>query len=312
MTMLMRTAALLQTIKPTKILNISAINISTNHSLNCKSQSCTRNSPRIFSGIQPTGIIHLGNYLGAISQWKKRQDENENVILEIADLHSITLPQNPETLRQSILQMLATLLACGISPEKVLLFQQSMVSTHAELSWILGCVCTMPRLAHLPTFKEKSASLKDVPLGLYIYPILQAADILSYKATHVPVGEDQSQHIQLTQELAKMFNKRYGYCFPIPHAIVTDNVYARLKSLRDPAKKMSKSDPDPKSRISLLDKPEEVIIKIKKAVTDFTSEISYDPEHRPGVSNLLSIHSFMSSKSIDVICKEVQGLNTVR
>ncbi|KAL3280904.1 hypothetical protein HHI36_004131 [Cryptolaemus montrouzieri] len=275
-----------------------------------ETKACVSKPRRIFSGIQPTGMIHLGNYLGAIVQWKKLQDDNEDVILELADLHSITLPQDPKTLSKNILEMTATLLACGINPDKVLLFQQSMVSTHSEISWLLGCICTMARLNHLPTFKEKSASLKDIPLGLYIYPVLQAADILAYKATHVPVGEDQFQHIQLTQDLAKMFNNRYGYCFPIPHAIVTDNDTSRLKSLRQPLKKMSKSDPDPKSRICLLDKPEDIAMKLKKAVTDFISEVTYDPENRPGVSNLLSIHSFLSNKTIDEICRESQGLNT--
>lgn len=263
---------------------------------------------RIFSGIQPTGTIHLGNYLGAVKQWINFQNEEKDVILEIADLHSITLPQNPQTLSYSILEMAATLIACGIDPNKVILFQQSKVSTHAELCWLLGCICTMARLSHLPTFKEKSASLKEIPLGLFVYPILQAADILGYKATHVPVGEDQAQHIQLAQDLASMFNKRYGYCFPIPKSIIAD--CARLKSLRDPAKKMSKSDPDPKSRICLLDKPDDIASKIKKAVTDFTSEVTFDLKERPGVSNLISIHSNFTGKSVDDICKEAKGLNT--
>ncbi|KAJ3653965.1 hypothetical protein Zmor_013184 [Zophobas morio] len=232
------------------------------------------------------------------------------MILSVVDLHSITLPQDPSTLSDNIMEMTATLLACGVDPSKVILFQQSMVPAHTHLTWCLGCICTMARLAHLPTYKEKSANLKDVPLGLYVYPVLQAADILAYKATHVPVGEDQTQNIELTQDLARMVNKRFGDTFPIPQAIYTSSEYARLKSLRDPAKKMSKSDSDPKSRIHLVDSPDEILKKIKKSVTDFTAEVGYDPESRPGVSNLISIHSFMTGKSVDEICEEARTMNT--
>jgi tryptophanyl-tRNA synthetase len=203
------------------------------HSINLyNSYSATAQSKfprRIFSGIQPTGQIHLGNYLGAVSQWVKLQQNNEDMILSIVDLHSMTLPHDPKTLPNSILEMTATLLACGIDPTKVILFQQSMVPAHTHLSWCLGCISTMARLAHLPTFKEKSANLRDVPLGLYIYPVLQAADILAYKATHVPVGEDQTQNIELTQDLARMFNNRFGETFPIPHCIYTGLVLVKLK-----------------------------------------------------------------------------------
>jgi tryptophanyl-tRNA synthetase len=284
------------------------------HSINLyNSYSATAQSKfprRIFSGIQPTGQIHLGNYLGAVSQWVKLQQNNEDMILSIVDLHSMTLPHDPKTLPNSILEMTATLLACGIDPSKVILFQQSMVPAHTHLSWCLGCISTMARLAHLPTFKEKSANLKDVPLGLYIYPVLQAADILAYKATHVPVGEDQTQNIELTQDLARMFNNRFGETFPIPHCIYTGSEFSRLKSLRDPSKKMSKSDPDPKSRICLNDSPDDILKKIKKSVTDFTSEVTFDPDKRPGVSNLISIHSFVSGRTVEEICGEVQNVNT--
>lgn len=265
---------------------------------------------RIFSGIQPTGSIHLGNYLGAIAQWINLQNNNEDLILCIADLHSITLPHEPENLSRNIIELAATLLGCGIDPERTILFQQSNVPAHAELSWCLGCISTMARLAHLPQYKEKSASLKDIPLGLYIYPVLQAADILTYKATHVPVGEDQIQQIQLCQELARMFNNRYGQTFPIPHTLITSSEYGRIKSLRDPSKKMSKSDPDAKSRICLTDSIDDIVSKIKKAVTDCTSQVTYNPDERPGVSNLISIHSFVTKKSVGDICREVEGLNT--
>ncbi|CAH1108561.1 unnamed protein product [Psylliodes chrysocephalus] len=265
---------------------------------------------RIFSGIQPTGAIHLGNYLGAISQWVKMQDQNEDVIISIADLHSITLPHDPKQLSRNIQEIAATLLACGIDSQKTILFQQSAVSAHTQLSWCLSCICTMPRLAHLPQYKEKSKDLKDIPLGLFVYPVLQAADILAYKATHVPVGEDQIQQIQLCQELARMFNKRFGETFPVPHAVSTGVEFARLRSLRDPMKKMSKSDPDAKSRICLTDKPDDIVRNIKKAVTDFTSELTYDPEARPGVSNLINIHSFVTNESVEEICRQAENLNT--
>nr|XP_023022424.1 tryptophan--tRNA ligase, mitochondrial isoform X1 [Leptinotarsa decemlineata] len=277
-------------------------------------ESISKYPRRIFSGIQPTGAIHLGNYLGAIAQWVKLQNEGENIILSIADLHSMTLPhvvlQDPKKLRTNILEMTATLLGCGIDPTKTVLFQQSTVPEHTQISWCLGCICTMPRLSHLPQYKEKSKDLKDIPLGLFIYPVLQAADILTYKATHVPVGEDQVQQIQLSQELARMFNSRFGDTFPIPHAIITGSEYARLRSLRDPAKKMSKSDPDPKSRICITDKPEDIVRNIKKAVTDFTSQVTFDPEERPGVSNLISIHSFVTNEPVNKICRDVQNFNT--
>ncbi|CAG9767532.1 unnamed protein product [Ceutorhynchus assimilis] len=268
--------------------------------------------PRVFSGIQPTGSIHLGNYLGAISQWIKLQDQNEDLILSIVDLHSITLPHDPKKLSRNILELTATLLGCGLDPSKVILFQQSMVSAHTELCWCLGCISTMARLAHLPQYKEKSANLKNIPLGLFVYPVLQAADILLYKATHVPVGEDQLQHIQLCQELAKIFNNRFGQTFPMPHTLKISNEYSRIKSLRDPLKKMSKSDPDEKSRICLTDTPDTIVRNIKKAVTDFTSEVTFDPENRPGVSNLISIHSFATGKTVEQICKEAEHLDTGR
>ncbi|XP_028132038.2 tryptophan--tRNA ligase, mitochondrial [Diabrotica virgifera virgifera] len=270
----------------------------------------TKYQKRIFSGIQPTGAIHLGNYLGAIAQWVKLQDQGEHVILAIADLHSMTLPHEPKILSRNIQEIAATLLACGIDPNRTILFQQSKVAVHTQLSWCLGCICTMPRLAHLPQYKEKSKDLKDIPLGLFVYPVLQAADILAYKATHVPVGEDQIQQIQLSQDLARMFNKKFGETFPIPHALTTGSEYARLRSLRDPSKKMSKSDPDPKSRICLTDRPDDIVRNIKKAVTDFNSEVTYDPEGRPGIANLINIHSFATNKSVEDICKDAKNINT--
>ncbi|KAJ4439141.1 hypothetical protein ANN_15098 [Periplaneta americana] len=220
--------------------------------------------------------------------------------------------QDPKQLQAHVLKLAATLLACGIDPDKSILFQQSRVPEHTQLCWVLGCITTMPRLAHIPTYKEKSLTLKEVPLGLYIYPVLQAADILLYRATQVPVGEDQTQNLQLVQHLAKIFNNRHGPTFPVPEAIMADSSISRLKSLRDPSKKMSKSDQDPRSRIEITDTPEDLLEKCKKAVTDFTSEVTFDPEKRPGVANLITIHSLFTGLDPAEVCKQARGLDTGR
>lgn len=206
--------------------------------------------------------------------------------------------------------MMATLLACGIDHKKSTLFLQSTVHQHSELSWILGCLTTLPRLSHLPQYKEKSKKLKDIPLGLFVYPVLQAADILLYKSTHIPVGEDQIQQIQLAQHLAQSFNFRFGELFPIPHAVVSSDPSARVKALRDPSKKMSKSDIDVKSTIMLTDTPDQILEKVKKALTDFDSQVTYDPAVRPGVANLITIHSLVSGLSTDEICASMVGTDT--
>lgn len=206
--------------------------------------------------------------------------------------------------------MMATLLACGIDYKKSILFLQSAVGQHSELSWILGCLTTLPRLSHLPQYKEKSKKLKDIPLGLFVYPVLQAADILLYKSTHIPVGEDQIQQIQLAQHLAQSFNFKFGETFPSPHAVVSNDPSSRVKSLRDPSKKMSKSDVDVKSTIMLTDTPDQILEKVKKALTDFTSEVTYDPIERPGVANLITIHSLVSGLSTDEICENMRGTDT--
>lgn len=210
--------------------------------------------------------MHVGNYLGAIKKWVDLQNDNQfdNVTFSIVDLHSITLPQNPEELRKNTLLMIASLLASGIDPKKCTLFLQSSVKNHTELCWILGCLTTMARLSHLPQYKEKSSKLKEIPLGLFVYPVLQAADILLYKSTHIPVGEDQLQHLQLAQHLGRLFNHKFGQVFPNCHAMVAEDLSCRVKSLRDPTKKMSKSDPDPKSCLMLTDTPDVLIEKCKK------------------------------------------------
>lgn len=270
---------------------------------------------RVFSGIQPTGTLHIGNYFGAVQNWVKLQNEKKDVIFSIVDLHSITLPQDPKTLHFSILQMTATLLACGIEPSKCILFQQSKVPEHTLLGWVLGTLTTMARLYHFPQYKEKSAALRDIPLGLFVYPVLQAGDILLYKATHVPVGDDQQQHLHLAQHLVHCFNNKYGNTFPLPQNVVVSDTGAqggKIRSLREPEKKMSKSHTDPKSRIDISDSPDVILTKIKKAVTDFTSEVTYDQVNRPGVSNLIDILSLSTGKTVQEICAEASNLDTGR
>ncbi|XP_031611414.1 tryptophan--tRNA ligase, mitochondrial [Oreochromis aureus] len=265
-------------------------------------------SGRVFSGIQPTGVPHLGNYLGALENWVSLQHQYPSVLYSIVDLHSITQPQDPTQLKSNILDMAASLLACGINPEKAILFQQSQVSEHAELSWILGCLTSMPRLRHLPQWKMKSKVKNEGSVGLYTYPVLQAADILLYKSTHVPVGEDQVQHLELAQDLARIFNNRYGELFPEPCALLSST--QKVKSLRDPSAKMSKSDPQTMATVSVTDTPDDIALKIRRAVTDFTSEVTFDPETRPGVSNLVNIHAAVAMISVQEAVSQARGLDT--
>ncbi|KAM4561923.1 tryptophan--tRNA ligase, mitochondrial isoform 1-T1 [Fundulus diaphanus] len=265
-------------------------------------------SARVFSGIQPTGVPHLGNYLGALENWVALQNQYPSVLYSIVDLHSITQAQHPDQLRNNILDMAASLLACGINPEKAILFQQSQVSEHAELCWILGCLTSMPRLRHLPQWKMKSKQKNEGSVGLYTYPVLQAADILLYKSTHVPVGEDQVQHLELAQDLARIFNNRYGELFPEPRALLSST--RKVKSLRNPVTKMSKSDPQTMATISITDSPDDVALKIRRAVTDFTSEVTFDPETRPGVSNLVTIHAAMAKVSVEEALSQASGMDT--
>ncbi|XP_057356582.1 tryptophan--tRNA ligase, mitochondrial isoform X2 [Manis pentadactyla] len=237
---------------------------------------------RVFSGIQPTGIPHLGNYLGAINNWVRLQEEHGSMLYSIVDLHSITVPQDPAILRQSILDMTAALLACGINPEKSILFQQSQA-------------------------KAATQEHKRI-VGLLTYPVLQAADILLYKSTHVPVGEDQVQHMELVQDLARGFNKKYGEFFPVPKSILTS--MKKVKSLRDPSVKMSKSDPDKLATVRITDSQEEIVQKFRKAVTDFTSEVTYDPDSRRGVSNLVAIHAAVTGLSVEEVVRRSAGMDT--
>lgn len=275
---------------------------------------------RLFSGIQPTGALHLGNYLGAVQRWVQGVETGQMAevhfptpqdrLFSVVDLHALTMPQDPATLRRNILDMTASLIACGLDPEKCALFQQSDVSEHAELAWLLSCFCNMPRLGRLTQFREKSAQLVEVPLGLFAYPVLQSADVLLYRATHVPVGEDNLQNLNITSQISKSFNHRFGPFWTEPQPLVLAGPAARLKSLRQPTKKMSKSDPNPKSCIFLDDSPETVLSKCQKAVTDSISAVSYDPENRPGVSNLITIHAAITGLSPADICERAQGQDT--
>lgn len=266
--------------------------------------------PCVFSGIQPTGVPHLGNYLCAIRKWVDMQQQYDRMFVSIVDLHSITVPQDPATLRENILVMAACLMACGIDHEKTILFQQSTVAYHTELAWILGCLCTLPRLSKLPQWKEKSKVVKDPGVGLYTYPILQSADILLYKATVVPVGEDQIIHLELSQDLARAFNRIYSIIFPYAKPLIGD--VSKVRCLKDPACKMSKSNPNPMSRIDLQDSADLVATKIKKSVTDSIRLLSYDPQERPGVANLINMHSLITNTRPEDIVQEFGNLNKVQ
>ncbi|KAH7340127.1 tryptophanyl-tRNA synthetase [Rhizoctonia solani] len=259
-------------------------------------------SKTIFSGIQPTGIPHLGNYLGALVNWVNLQRNaapTDRLFFSIVGLHALTLPQTPIKLRQERLDTLAILLAIGLDPRRSVIFCQDQVPQHAELAWMLNCTTPMGKLHRMTTWKSKIAIARNanstdevdeshLNLGLFAYPVLQAADVLLYRATHVPVGEDQQQHLELSRDLADLFNRTHKErVFPLPQHIITPA--KRILSLRDPSQKMSKSAPHPASRILLTDPPEAIEKKIKSAVTDSERGVEYDPTARPGVANLLTI-----------------------
>lgn len=245
----------------------------------------------VLSGVQPTGNLHLGNYLGAIKQWVDMQDKHECLFM-LADLHAITIHQDPKDLTESILKTAALYIACGIDPDKSGIFNQSRVSGHAELAWILGCNTPLGWLDRMTQFKDKAGKDKQrAALGLYSYPVLMAADILLYNADLVPVGDDQRQHLELARDIAAAFNRNYdNEFFTVPEPMIMKTA-ARVMSLRDGKKKMSKSDPSDNSRINLNDSAELIEKKIKKAATDSVEGISYDAEARPEVANLLRIYS---------------------
>jgi len=259
---------------------------------------------RVFSGIQPTGEIHIGNYLGAIKQWIELQENNESIFC-IVDLHALTSDYNPETLTDSIFEKAAAYLAAGIDPQKSTIFIQSQVKEHAELTWLLSTVTPDGELQRMTQYKEKSKKQKSVNAGLLNYPILMAADILLYKTEVVPVGEDQRQHLELTRDIARKFNRKFGKVFPIPKPKFSE-FGAKIMSLQKPKRKMAKSDPSP-TYISLFDEPEEIKEKIMSAQTDSGSKIKYDPDKKPGISNLLTIYSLFTSKEIKKLEKEFEG-----
>ncbi|MEQ2525731.1 tryptophan--tRNA ligase [Bacillaceae bacterium CLA-AA-H227] len=259
----------------------------------------------IFSGIQPSGTITLGNYIGALKQFVELQDEY-NCYFCIVDQHAITVPQDPAQLRKNIRSLAALYLAVGINPEKATLFIQSEVPAHAQAGWMLQCVTYIGELERMTQFKDKSAGKDAVVAGLLTYPPLMVGDILLYSTNLVPVGEDQKQHLELTRDLAERFNKKYNDIFTIPEVRIPKEG-ARVMSLQDPLKKMSKSDPNQKAFISLLDDPKQIEKKIKSAVTDSEGIVKYDKENKPGISNLLSIYSIFSGKSISDIENEYEG-----
>lgn len=262
---------------------------------------------RIFSGIQPSGIIHIGNYLGAIKQWVKLQDEVDQAIFCIVDLHAITVPQNPVELKKNILSMAALYLAAGINPDKSAIFVQSTLPQHSELQWVLNTITSLGQLERMTQFKDKSINNKteNISAGLLDYPVLMAADILLYKTTHVPVGEDQKQHVELTRDLAERFNSRFGETFIVPEPVIKKES-ARIMGLDDPTKKMSKSAVSPLNYIAMTDDAETVRNKIKRAVTDSGSEIKSSVD-KPAITNLLNIYSEVTGKSVAEIETEYSG-----
>ena len=272
-----------------------------------------QSNKRIFSGIQPTGNLHLGNYLGAIKNWVNLQ-RNIFSIFSIVDLHAITVPQEPFQLKTSTHEVTAAIIASGIDPKNVILFNQSSVKEHAELAWIFNCVCRIGWLNRMTQFKEKAGKNREkATVGLYGYPVLMAADILLYKATHVPVGDDQKQHIELARDVASSFNNMFTpdhekAFFPLPEAQILGQA-TRVMSLRDGTKKMSKSDVSDASRINLTDTKEEISNKIKKAKTDAypLPETLEELDKRPEALNLINIYSSLSNQSIDQTLSQFSG-----
>ena len=263
---------------------------------------------RIFSGIQPSGDLTLGSYMGAIKNWVALQDEYDCIYC-IVDMHAITVRQVPADLRRRSLEQLAQYIACGLDPQKNIMFIQSHVPAHAELSWVLGCYTQVGELSRMTQFKMKSQQHADnITAGLFTYPVLMAADILLYQPDYIPVGSDQKQHVELCRDVATRFNNIYGDVFKIPEPYIP-TVGARVMSLSSPENKMSKSDKDPNGTVYLLDRPEDIMRKFKKAVTDSDTErcVRFDVESKPGVANLMSIYSACTGKTFAQIEAEFEG-----
>ncbi len=261
----------------------------------------------MLSGIQPSGELHLGNYLGAIKNWAARAEEFDCYYF-MADLHTITVRQVPADLRRRSLEQLAQYIACGLDPEKNTLFYQSHVPAHAQLGWVLDCYTMFGELSRMTQFKDKASKHRDnINAGLFTYPSLMAADILLYQPDYVPVGEDQKQHVELTRDIAQRFNSIYGDVFKIPEPYIP-KTGARIMGLTEPESKMSKSTPE--GCVFLMDRPEDIQRKFRRAVTDSDTEhcVRYDPEHKPGVSNLMAIYSAVTGKTYGEIETEFDGL----
>ena len=271
-------------------------------------------SKKIFSGVQPTGNLHLGNYIGAIKNFVELQNQKDNkCVFCVVDLHAITVKQNPKILKDNIRETTAAFLASGIDSKKSIIFNQSLVSAHSEAAWVLGCVARMGWLNRMTQFKEKAGKDKEkASVGLYIYPVLMAADILLYDATHVPVGEDQKQHLELSRDIAQKFNLDYEApnFLKVPEPLIQKN-FSRIMSLKDGNKKMSKSDPSDLSRINMTDNKDQIVNKIKKAKTDNDPlpNSDKDIQKRPEVENLLGIYSSMNNQSLLKTINEFSGKN---
>src|SRR5919202_183227 len=261
---------------------------------------------RVFSGIQPSGTSHLGTYLGALKNWVSVQDGYESYFCAV-DLHALTIPQDPKVLRTNVREMAAIFIAVGLDPERALIFRQSRVSEHTELGWLLNCIAKVGELSRMTQFKDKSqkGGAESASVGLYDYPVLQAADILLYNAHLVPVGEDQRQPLELTRTLARRFNGLYGETFVVPEPMILDTG-ARIMALDDPTKKMSKSSPTPAGYIALFDEPDVIRRKIRRAKTDSGTEVAASPE-KPAITNLLNIYAAMTGLPIPEIEAEYEG-----
>ncbi|MBM3946120.1 MAG: tryptophan--tRNA ligase [SAR202 cluster bacterium] len=261
---------------------------------------------RVLSGIQPTGNLHLGNYLGAVRQWAAMQEDDAECYYCVVDLHAITVPQDPKELRAKTREVAAILLAAGIDPKRSVLFVQSEVTAHAELAWVLNCVTPFGWLARMTQFKDKSARQQEsTSAGLFDYPVLMAADILLYQAHKVPVGEDQKQHLELTRDIAMRFNRQFGETFTVPEPRILE-VGARIMGLDDPTKKMSKSEANANHAVNLLDPPDVMRRKFQRATTDSLTDIRFEKE-RPGVFNLLTIYQSFSGESQEAIVTRFAG-----
>lgn len=264
------------------------------------------NKKTVFSGVQPSGVLHLGNYLGALEQWVQMQDKY-NCIFCVVDYHAITVKQEPKELGRRILDVVKIYLAAGINPAKAVIFQQSDITAHTELAWILNCTAArMADMNKMTQFKEKGGEKESVSVGLYDYPVLMAADILLYNTDAVPVGDDQVQHVELARTLAQRFNREYGQVFKVPEVAVRKQG-ARIMGLDDPSKKMSKSANSAANYIALTDAPEVAAKKIRRAVTDSGSEIKYDVKNKPAIANLMTIYSLLTGLGFKELEKKYQG-----